>query len=275
MADHPIDVLARAVAARLSRRRAARMALGACLAAIGDRIVHPRLAAATAQSDCGGTTPDQCQVALTLVCVDLTTDDNHCGACGNVCEAGTRCVSSECLSADEPTPSESSESEPFVDATGTAATVDGAVVPDVDRSYESPQFGYRLSWRTPWEADGEAQSIAGLGDTFRLVAGEMIFRAYIAEATDLEPGAVIARNLERAEAETPDLTVIEAFDVDQADPRQITRFDLDGMEYERTLEAVALMDPSGVLTIETRYPTRVSPDYVRAIDAAVTLELQP
>jgi hypothetical protein len=85
--DHQFDVLTRVFAACTSRRRA--LALLAAMTVAGSR---PGRAAAQGDApacgygltDCGG------------VCVDLQSDMNNCGACGEICQSGL--VPVECRS---------------------------------------------------------------------------------------------------------------------------------------------------------------------------------
>ncbi len=272
MAGHPIDYVARTMATPLHRRLALRMLRGALLTAIGSLLIRPR--AGGAQTECDGATPDRCQIALTLVCVDVQRDTKHCGACGNLCDAGDQCVAGVCqpetvqADLDEP-------EQPDTPAVGATSVPPGeGDAADPGRTYESLQFGYRIRWRAPWEPDGVAQSIAGVGDTFSLVAGDAISRIYVGEAGTQTTAEAVEQSLERARSDDADVIVVQEYDAAASQPRLITRFEQDGTAYEGTFDAVALTDPPGILTVETRYPERTSLDYVRAIDAAVVVDLE-
>jgi hypothetical protein len=90
MDDQRFDRLARSLAQRTSRRSVLRAA--AAGAAAG---VLARGATASAQVDC-----DAPLVDCNGVCVDLLTDMDNCGACGEICESGlvgVACIGGECV----------------------------------------------------------------------------------------------------------------------------------------------------------------------------------
>ena len=148
------DDLARALARRASRRAVLRGAAGgatvAALARAGNR-------PAAAQGECpAGQTP------CDGVCVDLATDMDNCGACGEVCESslvGVACIEGECVrvtcpalltdcgTGGEPLPVEEHcfdlQTDPFNcgecgNACATGACANGTCTQDVD---EGPDDG--------------------------------------------------------------------------------------------------------------------------------------
>lgn len=85
------DDLARGPARRASRRSVLRGAAGGAVAGV---LAHSRLQSTLAQVCDAGET------ACNGTCVDLMTDMNNCGACGEICESGlveVACVAGECV----------------------------------------------------------------------------------------------------------------------------------------------------------------------------------
>jgi hypothetical protein len=90
MDDQRFDRLARSLAHRASRRTVLRTAGAAAAAGILSRgaSASAQGGCTTGQTDCNG------------VCVDLLTDMDNCGACGEICESGlvgVACIGGECV----------------------------------------------------------------------------------------------------------------------------------------------------------------------------------
>ncbi len=71
----------------------------ACDPMVGNDCQGARCVCGDSRTGCGGALTDRCcgDRFEVYACVDSTSDREHCGACGNRCVSGMRCVASTCV----------------------------------------------------------------------------------------------------------------------------------------------------------------------------------
>ena len=131
-----------------------------------------------------------------------------------------------------------------------------------ETSYESPQYGYTVTWESPWEVD-DASTSRRRGDVLTLAADDATLR-FTGQAAEGEPADLLETTIGTLLEDQPQVDLV-ADDPDADAPSAV----LEGNTNQILLEVHAVADGDAFVLVELQAPIDAVEDAVASAEAVL------